>query len=208
MKNVLFTSLAGFALLFTGSLVSASESAGAGDPVAGKAKSQICAGCHGGDGNSANPDWPKLAGQHPKYLVKQMIEFKDGNRKDPVMSAQVASLTEQDMKDLAAYYASQKVKTGTADEASITLGEAVYRGGNSATGVAACIGCHGPRGEGNPAAKFPSLSGQHAKYTEAQLMSFQVSNRVNDAGKMMRNTAIRMTQAEIKAVSEYIAGLN
>ncbi|HHJ19647.1 MAG TPA: cytochrome c4 [Gammaproteobacteria bacterium] len=208
MKNVLFTSLVGFALFTAGSSVFANESAAAGDPAAGKTKSQVCAGCHGGDGNSANPDWPKLAGQHPKYLVKQLMAFKSGDRKDPTMSAQAANLSEQDMKDLAAYFSSQKVKAGSADEASVALGEAVYRGGNSATGVAACIGCHGPRGTGNPAAKFPSLSGQHAKYTEKQLKAFQVSGRANDAGKMMRNTAVHMTEAEIKAVAQYISGLH
>jgi cytochrome c553 len=181
----------------------------AGDVAAGKAKSATCAGCHGVDGNSANPEWPKLAGQHADYLEKQLHDFKAGeDRNNAMMAPMVAPLSEQDIADLAAYYAAQTVQVGAADEALVELGEKVYRGGNTVTGVAACIGCHGPAGAGNPAANFPALSGQHAKYVENQLYAFKKGERANDAGKMMRNTAAKMTAEEIEAVSSYVQGLH
>lgn len=180
----------------------------AGDAAAGKAKSAACAGCHGMDGNSANPLWPKLAGQHAGYLVKQLKDFKAGVRKDPTMSPMAMPLGEQDMEDMAAYFSGQKVQTGKADPDLVALGERIYRGGNSATGVAACVGCHGPTGTGNPAAKFPALAGQHAAYVEKQLKAFRSGARSNDAGKMMRNIAAKMTDEEIKAVASYIQGLH
>lgn len=179
-----------------------------GDKAAGKQKAATCAGCHGVDGNSTNPDWPSLAGQSAEYLVKQMQDFKKGDeRKDAVMQPQVANLSDQDMADIAAYFSGNAIKPGMADEKVVAVGEAMYRGGNPATGVAACMGCHGPNGTGNPAAKFPQLSGQHAKYTAKQLRDFRSGERLNDAGKMMRNMALRMTDPEIEAVSQYIAGL-
>ncbi|MGD2075249.1 MAG: c-type cytochrome [Gammaproteobacteria bacterium] len=181
----------------------------AGDPEAGKAKSATCAGCHGVDGNSANPEWPKLAGQHPRYLEKQLKDFKAGEeRSNAMMAPMVASLSEQDMADLAAYYGLQTIQIGAAEEALVELGEKIYRGGNASTGVAACIGCHGPAGRGNPPAYFPSLSGQHAKYVANQLHAFKNGERSNDANKMMRNTAAKMTDQEIEAVSSYIEGLH
>ncbi len=179
----------------------------AGDPAAGKQKAATCAGCHGVDGNSSNPDWPKLAGQSAEYLVKQMKDFKSGERKDATMQPQVANLSEQDMEDIAAYFSSQKTKPGIADEKVVKLGETLYRGGDAGAGVAACMGCHAPNGVGNPAAKFPRLAGQHAKYTAKQLRAFRSGQRANDAGKMMRNLAKRLTDQEIEAVSQYIAGL-
>lgn len=180
----------------------------AGDKAAGKQKSATCAGCHGVDGNSANPDWPKLAGQSAEYLIKQMQDFKSGDeRKDATMQPQVANLSDQDMADIAAWFSSHKVKPGMADEKVVSMGEALYRGGNPAAGLAACMGCHAPNGAGNPAAKFPRLSGQHAKYTAKQLRDFRSGERLNDAGKMMRNIALRLTDPEIEAVSQYIAGL-
>jgi len=179
-----------------------------GDMAAGKEKSAVCAACHGVDGNSTNGDWPKLAGQSAEYLYKQLMDFKAGEeRLDATMQAQVASLSEADMADLAAYYASKPIKPGMADEKVVKLGQAIYRGGNPATGVAACIGCHGPAGAGNPAAKFPAVASQHAKYTAKQLRDFRSMERANDAGKMMRNIALRLTDPEIEAVSQYIAGL-
>ncbi|WP_455234609.1 c-type cytochrome [Thiogranum longum] len=196
-----------FATVFL--LVSGTSAAMAGDAAAGKAKSATCAGCHGADGNSANPEWPKLAGQHAAYLEKQLKDFKEGEtRSNAMMAPMVATLNEQDMADLAAFYASQTIQAGAADESLVELGEKIYRGGNPATGVAACIGCHGPRGAGNPAANFPSLSGQHAKYVENQLYAFKKGERSNDAGKMMRNTVARMTEEEIKAVASYVQGLH
>lgn len=179
-----------------------------GDATAGKAKAATCAGCHGADGNSVNPDWPTLAGQHPKYLMKQLREFKAGERTDATMAPMAAPLSEQDQADLAAYFASQQPKQGGADESLVELGQKIYRGGNPTTGVAACIGCHGPKGKGNPAANFPSLSGQHAKYMEKQLFKFKKNERKNDAGKMMRSIAARMNEDEIRAVASYIQGLH
>lgn len=201
MKKLLMIALAGLTLSV------ASNTFAAGNPAAGKAKSQTCAACHGADGNSMNADFPKLAGQHEEYLYKQLMEFKSGKRANAIMAGQVAGLSEQDMMDLAAYYASQTVKAGTADETKVAAGEAIYRGGNAASGVAACMACHGPNGAGNPQAKFPALAGQHAKYTKAQLMAFAKGDRANDAGHMMRNVAAKMTEAEMDAVAEYIAGL-
>ncbi len=181
----------------------------AGDAAAGKAKSGTCAGCHGMDGNSANPEWPNLAGQHAKYLEKQLKDFKAGtDRSNPTMAGMVAALSEADMADLAAYFSSLPRKVGAADKSLVELGQKIYRGGNPATGVAACIGCHGPTGAGNPAANFPALSGQHAKYVENQLKAFRSGQRKNDAGKMMRSIASKMTDEEIKAVASYVQGLH
>jgi len=180
----------------------------AGDAAAGKAKSAACAACHSVDGNSSNPMWPKLAGQHPKYLAKQLKDFKTGkSRKDALMAGQVATLSSSDMQNLAAYFSSQKISAGKADEKLVELGAKIYRGGNSASGVAACMSCHGPTGRGNPMANFPSLAGQHAAYLEKAINDFKSSTRSNDAGKMMQNIAAKMSAKEIKAVASYIQGL-
>ncbi len=202
MKKLFLIALAGLSLSVAGSAFAA------GDKNAGKAKSAACAACHGMDGNSVNPEWPKLAGQNEQYLYKQLKNFKDGERANATMAGMVAALSDQDMQDLAAFYASQAIKPGKADETKVSLGEKIYRGGNSASGVSACIACHGPTGAGNPAAKFPMLSAQHAKYTGIQLHAFRKGERANDAGQMMRNIASKMTDAEIDAVAEYIAGLH
>ncbi len=181
----------------------------AGDAAAGKAKSASCAGCHGMDGNSVNPEWPNLAGQHAKYIAKQLADFKAGkDRNNATMSGMVAPLSEKDMVDLGAYFSSLPRKQGAADKSLVEAGQKLYRGGNPATGVAACIGCHGPTGSGNPAANFPALSGQHAKYVENQLKAFKSGERKNDAGKMMRNIAEKMSDEEIKAVAAYVQGLH
>jgi cytochrome c553 len=190
------------------SLAAAGTVQAAGDAEAGKAKSAACAACHGVDGNSAAPTFPKLAGQHADYLAKQLAEFKSGDRQDPTMNGMAAPLSEQDMADLAAFYASQEASIGKAAEDKVALGETLYRAGNSASGVAACAACHGPTGVGNPMANFPSLSGQHADYTVAQLKSFRSGARANDAGAMMRGVADKMTDAEIEAVAQYIQGLH
>lgn len=195
------------ALLSVSAALGAPGALAAGDASAGKAKANTCAGCHGADGNSANPEWPKLAGQHPGYLVKQLQEFKAGDRENATMAPMAAPLSEQDMQDLAAYYAAQEIQHGQADPELVELGEQIYRGGNKASGVSACMACHGPAGKGNPAANFPALAGQHATYTEIQLKAFRSGARANDYGSMMRNVAARMTDAEIKAVASYIQGL-
>ncbi len=191
-----------------GSTVMANEPSKAGDATKGKKVSATCVACHGADGNSVNPDWPKLAGQGEAYLAKQLVDFRSDKRNDPTMTAMAKGIaSDADIKDLAAYYAGQKTKAGTANKEKVAAGEAIYRGGNLTTGVAACAACHGPTGSGNVAAKFPKVSGQHAKYTVTQLKAFKSGKRANDVGKMMRNIAKNMTDAEMDAVAEYISGL-
>ena len=180
----------------------------AGNAAAGEQKSGVCAGCHGPKGNSVNPVWPKLAGQGAAYIAKQLADFKSGARKDPIMNGQAATLSAQDMADLAAYFSSQTVSPASADKNKLTLGQNVYRGGNKEKGVAACIACHGPTGSGNPAAKFPSLSSQQTGYVEKALKDFRAGVRSNDPNKMMRDIAARMSDKEIDAVASYIAGLH
>ncbi len=201
MKKVLM-------FVLTGLAISVAASAWAeGNAEAGKTKAATCAACHGADGNSVNPEWPKLAGQHPDYIVKQLTNFKDGARVNATMAPMAKPLSDQDMADLAAYFSSQPRKLGEADQTKVTLGEQVYKGGNNATGVAACAACHGPTGAGNPAANFPSLNGQQTTYIKNQLYAFRKGERANDAGKMMRGVAARMSDAEIDSVAEYITGL-
>lgn len=180
----------------------------AGDPVAGKEKASQCASCHGTDGNSINPEWPKLAGQHADYLVKQLQYFEIGERENITMKPMASVLDEQGRKDVAAYYATQNVSMGKADPELVELGQRIYRSGNPESGVAPCMGCHGPNGAGNPAALYPALRGQHAKYTEVQLHGFAGGKRVNEnAKKMMQILASRMTNLEMRAVASYIQGL-
>jgi cytochrome c553 len=180
-----------------------------GDPAAGKEKSASCAACHGADGNSVNPEWPKLAGQHEGYLVKQLAYFKDGERVNETMKGMASNLTEQDREDLAAYYSSQKVKIGSADPSLVEYGQKIYRSGNASSGVAPCMGCHGPNGAGNPASNYPALRGQNAQYIENQLRGFASGQRHNEnAKKMMQILASRMTDREIRAVASYIQGLH
>jgi cytochrome c553 len=178
------------------------------DVKAGRAKSTTCAGCHGANGNSVNPQWPKLAGQHPKYIYKQLQDFKHKARVNVIMNAQAADLSDQDMHNLAAYFSAQGISLGTAGEQQPRLGESIYRGGIAARGVPACTGCHGPTGAGNAAAAFPKLSYQHAPYTANQLHAFRSGERANDLAGMMRAIASGLTDREIDAVAHYIAGLH
>lgn len=180
-----------------------------GDAERGKDRSVTCAACHGADGNSINPEWPSLAGQHESYLVRSIQSFKDGSRDNVLMSPQSATLSDQDIQDLAAYFAAQKPKRRTADPALVGQGERVYRGGNTDKGISACAACHGPNGRGNPGASYPSLAGQHATYTTAQLMAYRDNKRQSDTdlSQVMRNIAAEMSDDEIKAVSSYIQGL-
>ena len=180
----------------------------AGNADAGKTKSASCAACHGADGNSANPAWPKLAGQGASYIVKQLADFKDKKRNDPLMSSQAVALSSQDMDDLAAYFSSQTGSQGAADEKLVAAGAKLYRGGNKKKGIAACIACHGPTGAGNPSAKFPKVSGQHAAYLEKAMKDFRSGARANDMNKMMQLVAEKMSDAEIAAVASYISGLH
>jgi len=180
----------------------------AANVAAGKAKSAVCAGCHGVDGNNAVPTFPKLAGQDARYLAKQLADFKSGARKDPSMLGMVAGLTQKDMENLGAYYASQKASLGVAsgDAATLKKAERLYRGGDAKSGISACMSCHGPSGHGIPP-RFPAVSGQHATYAQKQLLDFKAGSRSNDS-EVMTRIAFRMSEAEIKAVSEYMAGLH
>jgi cytochrome c553 len=174
---------------------------------AGQAKAAVCAACHGPDGNSAVATFPSIAGQGINYTVKQLKDFKSGERKDPVMGAQVLALSDEDMADLALFFSAQNVKGGEAAADLVERGEALYRGGDAAKGISACIACHGPRGKGNNSAKYPAIAGQHAVYAESQLNKFKDGSRANDLNSMMRDIAAKMSSDDIKAVASYIQGL-
>ena len=166
-----------------------------------------CVACHATDGNSPSPANPVLAGQHADYVAKQLANYKSGARKSPVMMSMVSTLTPQDMKNLGAYFAGQKPKLRAArDPELVKLGQQIYRGGITAKGVAACTACHGPSGAGIPA-QYPRVAGQYPEYTVAQLQAFRSGERANDPNQMMRMIAAKLTDQEIKAVSEYMAGL-
>lgn len=178
------------------------------DLKAGEAKANgICMACHGPQGNSVVPIWPKLAGQHPEYIQKQLTNFKAGERYNVQMTPMAMPLTEQEVIDVAAYFSSQTQTGGAADPELAKLGESLYRAGNPTTGVPACSGCHGPAGMGQGLSKFPRLAGQHADYVKQTLGYFQNQERANDPNGMMRGVAARMTEQEIAAVSQYIQGL-
>ena len=182
----------------------------AGDVDNGKLKSVSCAACHGDNGVSANPIWPKLAGQNAKYLSTQLYEFRkgsNGNRNNAVMYGIAVVLSDEDIEDLSAYYESLDKSIGTVDDKYLVHGQNMYRGGNLEYGIQACMACHGPNGQGNSLAGIPMLSGQHSEYIYSQLKNFQNDKRSNDHNKMMRNIVSRMSDKEMKAVSEYIEGL-
>ncbi len=180
----------------------------AGDPFAGKSKAEPCAACHNVDGNSVMPDWPKLAEQGEKYIVKQLKAFKSGSRKNDLMAPMAASLSDQDMEDIAAYFSIQKVTIGKADPDLVEAGEKLYRGGDAERGIPACMACHSPTGSGNPAAAYPSLKGQHAAYTIKQLQAFRTGVRKTDDKNVMRDIAERLRDSDIEAVASYINGLH
>lgn len=173
---------------------------------------QVCAACHAGDGNSTAPANPKIAGQISEYLHKQLVDFKAQGGKKParesaIMTGMVANLSDADMKGLAAFYAGQQLKpAAAADKSLATLGQKLWRGGNAASGVPACAGCHGPTGAGMPA-QYPRVAGQYAEYIAAQLKAFRDGARANDPNGMMRGVTARMTDREMRAVAEYAAGL-
>ena len=187
----------------------------AGNADAGKQKTQACAACHGADGNSLAGAFPKLAGQNEKYLVKQLNDIKHGDRPVLQMTGQLDHLSEQDLKDIAAFYASQSTTVGFAKADLVEKGESIYRSGVAKKGVAACTACHAPNGEGNAPAGFPSLAGQHADYIEAQLRAFRTgaeepeAGRINDGEtRIMRDIAGRMSDLDIRSVASYIQGLH
>lgn len=182
-----------------------------GNPIDGKTKSEACIACHGVDGNSITPIWPKIAGLSQAYTMHQLIDFQKGDtgpRYDPTMYGIVQNLTMQDLADLAAYYAAQTMSTGFAQADKVALGQEIFRGGNLATGVPACAACHGPSGAGNALALFPRLGGQNSDYIIAQMNKFRNNQRTNDANSIMRNIASKMTDKEIEAVASYVAGLH
>jgi len=176
----------------------------AGRPIA----NQVCAVCHGSDGNSPLSANPNLAGQHAEYLYKQLVEFKSGARANAIMAGMVANLSDDDMRNLAAYYAAQSAKDASARNLELaTAGQRLYRGGVPDKGIAACSACHSPDGAGIPPV-YPRVSGQHSEYTTAQLRAFRSGERNNDANSMMRMVASRLSDEEIKALAEYISGLH
>jgi len=179
----------------------------AGDAAAGKEKAVACGACHAADGNSEIGNFPKLAGQNAKYLIKQMVEIQSGARSVPEMAGQLNGKNEQDLEDLAAYFSSKKILGGKTAADQLELGQSIYRSGIPAKQVAACTACHGAKGQGLSTAGFPALGGQHAAYTQKQLQSFRTSVRDNDTNGMMRDIAARLSDVEIKAVSSYIQGL-
>ena len=204
------------ALLFTSLLLAASSTFAADAEVKAAAKpdlakgqatsTSVCAACHTNDGSRGSAANPILQGQHPEYLVKQLSEFKSGKRANPIMSGMAAPLSEADMKNVSAFYASKVAKPGFAKNKDlVTLGEKIYRGGIADRMIPACAGCHSPTGAGIPA-QYPRLAGQHADYTEAQLVAFRSGARSNSVP--MSGVAAKLNDREIKAVADYIAGLH
>jgi cytochrome c553 len=202
---------AGMAILYAGS-TAAQNDAKANPAKAQGIASQVCAACHGADGNSTSPANPKIASQFPEYLQKQLADFKaqpgkKPARDNPIMTGMVANLNEGDMKALAAYFGEQKLKpAAAADKDLAQLGQKLWRGGNASSGVPACSGCHGPAGAGIPG-QYPRLAGQYSEYIVAQLKSFRDGARANDPNGMMRGVAARLTEREIRGLAEYAAGL-
>ncbi len=227
MKNILSNALfsVGLAVIAQGALAN-------GDATAGAAKAAVCGACHGADGNSMVATFPKLAGQGEKYLMKQIHDIQDWDKEtDPVKKAKtgrtvlqmtgiLASLNDQDIADIAAYFASQNTQlSGSKKEEvqlnsgiktdALELGRRTYRAGNPSASIPACTGCHNPNGQGNAPAGFPRLSGQHPEYIEKQLLAFRAGDRTNDGDQMtMRSVTEKMSDAEIKALANYIAGLH
>ncbi|MCF6289223.1 MAG: cytochrome c4 [Proteobacteria bacterium] len=188
-----------------------SQLAIAGDAKLGEAKSVMCASCHGADGNSSNPMWPTIAGQHEDYTIRQLKLFKNGERKGTVMAGMVAALNESDMQNLAAFYVSKKANTGSADKSLVELGKSIYQGGKKKLNIPACMACHGVAGKGNPLSGYPVLAGQHAAYTEQRLKAYKAGEKTPDEddvnGKIMADIAKYLENDEIKAVANYIQGL-
>lgn len=204
--NTLFASL-----LLTLGLAGAARAADGlvGDPAAGQAKTAVCGACHGPDGNSMAPNFPKLAGQGQRYLLKQLHEIKDGKRVVLEMTGLLNNSNDQDLADMAAYFAGQKGSVGAADPNLVARGEALFRGGKLDQGLPACTGCHSPNGTGNSAAGFPHLGGQHADYIKKQLTAFREGERTNDGDTMvMRSIAAKLSNKDIDALSAYIQGLH
>lgn len=181
----------------------------AGDAAAGQGKVVVCGACHGVDGNSAAPNFPKLAGQGERYLLKQLNDIKSGERQVVEMTGLLNNLSDEDLADIAAYYSSQTMSVGAADPELVVRGEALFRGGKLNEGMPACTGCHSPDGAGLDAAGFPQIGGQHAAYVAKQLTDFREGNRTNDGDNMiMRGIAAKLSNKDIAAVSSFIQGLH
>ncbi|WP_324732685.1 c-type cytochrome [Pseudomonas paeninsulae] len=181
----------------------------AGDAAAGQGKVVVCGACHGADGNSAAPNFPKLAGQGERYLLKQLNDIKSGERQVVEMTGLLNNLSDEDLADIAAYYSSQTMSVGAADPKLVARGEALFRGGKLNEGMPACTGCHSPDGAGLDAAGFPQIGGQHAAYVAKQLTDFREGNRTNDGDNMiMRGIAAKLSNKDIEAVSSFIQGLH
>ena len=197
-------------LLLLASLTAEAQAQASGDATAGQSKAAICAACHGADGNSQVPQWPKLAGQHAAYLERQSALIKSGARPVPEMAGIVGGMSEQDFADLAAFFATQKNNGGVADEALSAQGEKLWRAGNAETGVPACMACHGPAGEGNPLVPYPALAGQHGTYTAKMLERFRAGENWGEKdadSHVMNGVAANLTDDEIAALASFIQGL-
>lgn len=182
-----------------------------GDATAGEKDVTTCVQCHGPGGNGAvSPTFPKLADQGSAYLFEQLQEFKAGTRKNTIMNIQAGGLSEQQMRDIAAYFAAQPFVPGTASEASVAVAQPLYRGGDPARGIPACAACHGPAGEGNVPAAYPRIGGQNAAYVAAQLNAYKAGTRgdANAKGKIMQRIAAKLADNEIQALSSYVSGLH
>lgn len=180
-----------------------------GDAAAGATKSAPCVACHGPNGVSANPAWPKLAGQSGKYILEQLAHFKSGARKNPLMAPMAAGLSDQDMKDVAAHFQAQKASPGVASKDALAV-EKLYRAGDAARGIPACAACHGPAGAGNAAAGYPRLGGQHATYTTGALTQLRAAaaEPLPDGNvKVMASIAAKLSDKEIAALASYVNGL-
>ncbi len=179
------------------------------NPQAGQEKSAICAGCHGSQGVSMNPDWPNLAGQHATYLAKQLRDYKDAStRNAAIMTPMVMQLSPDDISNIAEFYASLPLPKGNTPEKYLARGEDLYRRGDLTKHITACIACHGPQGTGNAQAGFPVLAGQQPTYTIQQLLAFKNKTRLNDLNSIMRDISARMNHEDMEAVAYYLAGLN
>ena len=215
MKNIVKK-----ALMVVGVMAIAQGAMAAGDAASGEGKVAVCAACHGADGNSAAPNFPKLAGLGEKYLLKQLQDIKSGTRTVVEMTGLLSGLSDQELADIAAYFNSKPLQLSGAKALTVkvnagievdglVLGEKLFRAGNAEVGLPACTGCHSPRGQGNEPAGYPRLSGQHADYIEKQLRAFRAGERVNDGDqKTMRQVTEYMTDVQIKAVANYISGLH
>lgn len=194
-----------FAVAAMAATLGINSAAHAGGSVeAGQEKSVVCAACHGPDGNSFNPEWPSLAGQHAGFIVSQLQAFQDGVRENPLMSPMAIGLSEQDMLDLAAFYAAQAPAALEADPDLVERGQRIFKGGDLGRGITACIACHGPTGQGNPMANYPVVAGQHATYSLLSLQAYASGARRNT---MMQDIASRMTDEDMRAVSAFLQGL-